>query len=107
MITITKPAAAQIKTSMEQTNAEGMSLRLAAKRLEDGSIDYAMGFDESDHNDSHSRSNGVEVVVAPTSTELLLNATLDYVKLDGESEYRYIFINPNDATHSAPEQQLK
>ena len=101
MITITKAAAAQIKISMEEGNAEGLSLRLAARRLDDGSIDYAMGFDDTDHNDSHSRSNGVEVVVAPTSTELLRNATLDYVQLEGETERRFIFINPNDPAHTA------
>jgi len=86
---------------MENGNTEGMALRLAARRLEDGLIDYAMGFDDGDHNDSHTRSNGVEVVVAPTSTELLRDATLDYVQLEEEGEFRYIFINPNDPSHTA------
>jgi len=101
MITISKNAAKQIKTSMEETDAEGLSLRIAAKRLEDGTLDYAMGFDNTDHNDSHSRSNGIDVVVAPTSTELLQNATLDYVQMD-DGEFRFIFINPNDPSHQAP-----
>jgi len=100
MITISKTAAKQIKSSMEETDAEGMSLRIAAKRLQDGSMDYAMGFDHSDHNDSHSRSNGVEIVVAPTSTELLHNAVLDYVKMD-DGEFKFIFINPNDPAHTS------
>ncbi len=103
MISVTKQAAAQIKRAMEDTNAEGSFLRLAARRLENGSLDYAMGFDETDHNDSHSRSNGIEIVVAPTSTELLRNATLDYVEMEGE--YRYIFMNPNDPGHSLPQEQ--
>jgi iron-sulfur cluster assembly protein len=101
MITISESAAKQIKTSMRESDAEGMSLRVAAKRMQDGSFDYAMGFDNSDHNDSHSRSNGVEIVVAPTSTELLLNAKLDYVKLE-DGEFQFIFINPNDPTHISP-----
>ena len=101
MINITETAAKQIKQSMEDTNAEGLSLRIAAKRLPDGSLDYAMGFDQFDHNDSHSRSRGVEIVVAPTSTELLKDATLDYVQMD-DGEYRFIFINPNDPDHSPP-----
>ena len=102
MINITKNAAQQIKLSMKTTDAEGLSLRIAAKRKEDGTLDYAMGFDESDHNDSHSRSNGIEIVVGPTSTELLHQATLDYVQME-DGEYHFIFINPNDPSHTPPE----
>ena len=100
MITISDSAAKQIKVSIEATDAEGLSLRIAAKRKEDGSLDYAMGFDQSDHNDSHSKSNGIDIVVAPTSTELLANANLDYVQMD-DGEYHFIFINPNDPEHTS------
>ena len=103
MINITENAARQIKISMKETDVEGLSLRIAAKRKEDGTLDYAMGFDESDHNDSHSRSNGIEIVVGPTSTELLQHATLDYVEMD-DGEYRFIFINPNDPGHVPPQE---
>ena len=101
MITISKTAAQQIKNSIEQTDAEGLSLRIAARRLDDGTLDYAMGFDNTDHNDSHSRSNGIDIVVAPTSTELLRDATLDYVQME-DGEFRFIFINPNDPSHVPP-----
>ncbi len=101
MITISKAAAQQIKASMEQTDAEGLSLRIAARRLEDGSLDYAMGFDNTDHNDSHSRSGGIDVVVAPTSTEFLRNATLDYVEME-DGDFQFIFLNPNDPSHVPP-----
>jgi len=101
MITVTKRAAKQIKASMMQTDSEGLSLRIAARRLDDGTLDYAMGLDGLDHNDSHNRSNGIDIVVAPTSTELLSGATLDYVELEG-SEARFIFINPNDPDHVPP-----
>ena len=98
MITLTKAAAKQVKVAMTETDAEGMSLRIAARRLQDGSFDYAMGFDDTDHNDSHARTQGVDIVVAPTSTELLQGATLDFVEIDGE--HRFIFINPNDPSHT-------
>ena len=98
MIILTKAAAKQVKVAMTETDAEGMSLRIAARRLEDGSFDYAMGFDDTDHNDTQARSHGVDVVVAPTSAELLQGATLDFVEIDGEP--RFIFINPNDPSHS-------
>jgi len=102
MITISENAAKQIKKSILQSDAEGLSLRIAAKRLEDGSFDYAMGFDDSDHNDSHHRSKGIDIVVAPTSTELLMDAKLDYVRMD-DGEFHFIFINPNDPAHAAPD----
>lgn len=101
MINISERAARQIRASMSESDSEGMALRVAARRLADGSLDYAMGFDHSDHNDSHARSNGIDVVVGPTSTELLRNAELDYVRME-DGEYRFIFINPNDPTHGRP-----
>ena len=104
MITVSKTAAKQIRLSMEETGTEGMSLRVAARRLDDGRLDYAMGFDETDHNDSHNRTNGIDVVVAPTSTELLSNAVLDYVAMEN-GEFQFIFINPNDPGQVAPEQE--
>ncbi len=104
MITVSKTAAKQIRLSMEETGTEGLSLRVAARRLDDGSLDYAMGFDETDHNDSHNRTNGIDVVVAPTSTELLSNAVLDYVEMEN-GEFQFIFINPNDPEQVAPEQE--
>ncbi len=103
MIHISNRAARQIKRSMEDSDSEGMALRVAARRLPDGSLDYAMGFDHSDHNDSHARSNGVDLVVGPTSTELLRNAELDYVQME-DGEFRFIFINPNDPTHGKAEE---
>ena len=104
MISISKQAALQIKNSMVQTDVEGMSLRIAVRRLEDGQLDYALGFDQGDHNDSHSTSNGINIVVAPTSTELLMGAELDYVQMD-DGEFRFIFINPNDREHVRPNRE--
>lgn len=98
MINISENAARQIKESMKESDSEGMALRVAARRLPDGNLDYAMGFDHSDHNDSHARSNGIDIVVGPTSTELLRNADLDYVQME-DGEYRFIFMNPNDPAH--------
>ncbi len=98
MINISENAARQIKESMKDSDSEGMALRVAARRLPDGTLDYAMGFDHSDHNDSHARSNGIDIVVGPTSTELLRNADLDYVQME-DGEYRFIFLNPNDPAH--------
>jgi iron-sulfur cluster assembly protein len=101
MITVSQKAAEKVLESMAQTNETGLSLRLAVKRMSDGSFDYAMGFDQPDQHDSQVSSNGVSVIVAPTSTEFLRGATLDYVELE-EGDYRFIFMNPNDPAYVPP-----
>lgn len=96
MITVTPQAAEQILKS-----AAGASLRLAARLDDKGVIEYGMGFDEQAEGDALSVSNGVTLLVAPGSVELLTGATLDYVELN-PGEWRFIFINPNDPSHKPP-----
>ncbi len=60
-----------------------------------------MGFDEPRKDDVKVRWHGLTVLVAPTSTELLTGATLDYVELD-DGAHEFIFINPNDPDHVPP-----
>ena len=42
LLRITEQAADQIRASIEEGGMQGMALRVAARRLEDGTIDYAM-----------------------------------------------------------------
>ena len=99
MITITDAAIAKIKESAEQEEVNGLSLRVAAMKQEDGSIGYGMGFDEKKENeDAVVECGGLEVIIGPSSRELLMGLTIDFVKLD-DGEENFIFINPNDPTH--------
>ena len=43
---VTESAAQQILASIPEGEQQAGDLRIAAKRKEDGSIEYAMGFDE-------------------------------------------------------------
>ncbi len=98
MITITPAAAAQIKTSARQAKADGLALRMAAKRNNDGAIHYAMGFDDKAESDLSFTSEDVEIIVAPDSIDLLNGTELDFVTLaDGETNF--IFKNPNDPNY--------
>lgn len=101
MVKITPAAAEQVKISSQQGKTEGMALRIAATRNADGSLHYAMGFDESKEDDNRFTSEDVELVVSPDSLELLNGTTLDYVELDG-GNFEFIFLNPNDPEYVAP-----
>ncbi|HEB55213.1 MAG TPA: iron-sulfur cluster assembly accessory protein [Gammaproteobacteria bacterium] len=103
MMTITPSAAEQIKASASQQDVEDMALRIAAKKVEDGSIEYAMGFaDQLSADDLKFTSEGIEVVLAPTSALLLKDAVIDYVEIE-PGQHNFIFSNPNDPHHKSPE----
>jgi iron-sulfur cluster assembly protein len=93
MITVTPQAAEQIRQAAQQSEAAELALRIAAKRLADGSIDYGMGFDEEREDDLRVESEGVTVLVSPPSQSLLAGTTLDFVEL-APGDFRFIFVNP-------------
>ena len=102
MITITASAAKQIRQSAKQGHLEGLALRVAATRNLDGSIHYGMGFDDVGRDDDLKfNSEGIDIVIAPVSLDLLSGTTIDYVEFEpGKNEF--IFVNPNDPSQSAP-----
>lgn len=103
MITITPAAAKQIKESARQSGSESSSLRIAAKRMPNGDIDYGMGFDDREKDsDLVFKSQGVSLVIEPASVDLLKNAVLDYVEIEA-GQHRFIFMNPNDPNYRPPD----
>lgn len=104
MITISTSAAEQIKESAKQGQTEGMGLRLAAQKKEDGTIEYIMGFADRDMDDDvFFESEGIKIIVSASSFELLKNTELDFVKLDDNDEMQFIFKNPNDPNYKIDE----
>jgi len=100
MITVTPQAAEQIQESARQGKLEGMPLRIAVTRLEDGDFHYALGFDDNCHEgDKTFQSEGIDIVVAPQSMDMLNGTVIDYVDLEGKMEI--VFINPNDPAQQA------
>jgi iron-sulfur cluster assembly protein len=71
-------------------------LRIAAK-IEDGEIVYGMGFDDERENDAVIEANGITLLIAPRSQELLHGTTLDFVELR-PGEFQFIFVNPNEVS---------
>jgi iron-sulfur cluster assembly protein len=77
-----------------------MGLRIAARRDADGSVSYVMGFDEARNDDLVLPADGIALVVSPAHRDLLDGMTLDYVEFEA-GDFRFIFINPNDASDAA------
>ena len=91
---ITSQAAEQIKRATQQGEiAEEPTLRIAARALPDGSIDYGMGFDEQREFDLELVSHGVNILIGSTSRALLEGVTLDYVEME-PGQFHFIFIPP-------------
>ena len=95
MITITPEAAAQIRQSVEVSSSQGMHLRIAVRREEDGTFVYGMGFDEERENDLVLDCEGVTILISPRSQELLAGTTLDFVEVNS-GEFQFIFVSPDD-----------
>ncbi len=98
MFSLTKTAAEQIIASAEQSGMERLSLRIAAKKLANGTFEYGMGFDDATEEDLVLRCNGVEVIMAPEFEPLLNSTTVDFVTLD-TGEQSFVFVNPLDANY--------
>ena len=103
MIKLTDQALEQIKLSAEQGGTASMPLRIAVKRLDDGSFHYAMGFDEQRlPGDSFVNIDDVSMAVSETSKALVEGMTIDFVELEpGKQEF--IFLNPNDPDFVPPQ----
>jgi len=101
---ITEAAAKQILLQANENDARNLGLRIAAKRMEDGGIDYAMGFDEQHDADATYNKHGVTILISPTSADMLDKATLDYVELD-EGVRQFVFHNPLDPNYVVPTEE--
>jgi len=103
-IEVTEIAANQIKKAAVESKLENAPLRIAATRNSDNSLHYGLGFDDiGSHNEKdHSfNSNGIEIVVADSSIELLTGTTVDYVELEPK-QFHFVFLNPNDPNYTPP-----
>jgi iron-sulfur cluster assembly protein len=96
MFTLTSAAAQQIQKAAQDSDAENMVLRVAARREPDGSIGYGMGFDDAGDEDTRLLIEDVSVVIAQSHVDLLDDTVLDFVQLDS-GEFNFIFVNQSSA----------
>lgn len=99
MVKVTSAAADQIKKQIQENNADHMYLRIAAKKVNNGAIEYGMGFDEKLDDDLLVNSEDVRLIISPASQAFLQDVVLDYVELE-PGNHNFIFSNPNDPRHT-------
>jgi len=91
MFNVTSSAAHEILAAAARSNAAGMALRIAARQVADGSIEYGMRFDEPREDDEPAAFDGLTVVVGSPSRPLLEGTVLDYVEV-GPGQFDFVFI---------------
>ena len=96
MFTLTSAAAQQIQKAAQDSDAQNLVLRVAARREPDGSIGYGMGFDDAGDEDTRLLIEDVSVVIAPSHVDLLDDTMLDFVELDS-GEFNFIFVSQSSA----------
>ncbi len=104
-VTLTERAAVRIQEQLPK-DEEGVALRLAARRLEDGSFHYAMGFDDQ-HREGDQRFSvqKIPLVIGADSLALIRGMTVDFAELE-PGETRFVFLNPNDPAYKPPTEPL-
>ncbi len=101
-VSITQTAAQQIKKSAVESQTDNLPLRIAVTVKPDGSFHYGMGFDDVGNAkgvDITYHSNGVDIVIAKTSYELLKGTVVDYAELEPK-QFHFVFLNPNDPNYT-------
>ena len=94
MITLTESAASKVKELLDAEGASEMALRVAVRPGGCSGFSYEMFFDgDVATDDEQADFQGVKVVVDPSSSQLLVGATLDYK--DGLQEAGFSINNPN------------
>ncbi|NMM10967.1 MAG: iron-sulfur cluster assembly accessory protein [Polaromonas sp.] len=92
LFTLTSAAARQIQQAANASGAQTMALRIAARVDADGSMQYGMGFDDPKEEDMKLDLDGVAVIIADESQQLLMDTVLDYVELQ-PGEFNFIFMD--------------
>lgn len=93
MISLTKKAAEQIRMAAENSDAQGLGLRLAAKVNEAGMLEFGMGFDQERENDAVHESWGITLLVSGHSAPYLQDVTLDFTEI-APGQQSFVFMKP-------------
>lgn len=93
MITLTPRAARQVRTMQTETNAAEKRLRVLVESGGCSGFQYGMAFDEPKADDAHFESEGVSILIDPTSLAYLNGSAIDFD--DGLHGKGFEIKNPN------------
>lgn len=96
MFSMTMSAAHEILAAAARSDAAGMALRVAARQIADGSLEYGLGFDEEREDDHKLHVGDLTVLVGSPSRPLLADTVLDYVEV-APSQFEFVFMPPDAA----------
>lgn len=96
MFTLTSSAATELLAAATRSQAAGMALRVAARQIADGTLEYGLGFDEQREDDAVVEVAGLRVLVGSPSQPLLDDTVLDFVEI-GPSQFDFVFAAASDA----------
>ncbi len=93
MITLSPRAAAQVRVMQADLPAKNQALRVLMETGGCSGFQYGMSFDEGKPDDTRYESEGVQIVVDPTSLAYLDGSTIDFD--DGLHGKGFEIKNPN------------
>ncbi|HVO09064.1 MAG TPA: hypothetical protein VMT83_19920 [Burkholderiaceae bacterium] len=102
MFNVTPAAAQEILAAAQRSGAEGMALRVAARRGPDGDPEYGMGFDDEREDDQRMQFESLAVLVGAPSQALLAGTVLDFVEVQ-PGRFDFVFApapEPTAADHA-------
>ena len=91
MFTVSPAAATRILDSAERSGANGMAVRVAAKIDDAGEVVFGLGFDEEREHDDAFECEGLTVVIAPPSQDILYGMMLDFVEIE-PGDWQFVFL---------------
>ena len=98
MFTFPEAAVRQIQQAANDSAAQHLAIRVAAKIDVDGSTQYGMGFDDLEDMDLKLDLPGIAVAIGSGHQELLINTTLDFVELQ-PGQVSFIFTDQHQHQH--------
>jgi iron-sulfur cluster assembly protein len=102
MIEITPAAAEQLRAALDKAPEPGLALRVAARRGDDGGIEYGMGFDERREQDEEVVTDaGITLLVSPPSMEPIAGTVIDFVEI-APGDMRFVFYRADERPTGSP-----
>ena len=102
MFDVTPAAATELLAAAARSDAQGMALRIAARPLADGSIEFGMGFDDERENDETAEYSGLTVLLGAKSRPYLAGTVLDYAEIE-PGRFDFVFMQAGESGSAEPE----